>query len=349
MYFLDPESITCALIASKKKGSITMTRTRWGILSTGNIAKKFAEGLTAVEDAELVAVGSRSQEKADQFGDQFKIPRRHAGYEALAADPDVDAIYVATPHPFHMDDTLLCLKHGKAVLCEKPFAINVAQAEKMIAFARRKKVFLMEAMWTHYFPAMAKVRELIAQGAIGEVRLAKADFCFRAKLNPEGRLFNPHLGGGALLDVGVYTLAFAHMVFNKGPASLSSTAHLGQTKVDEQCAMILGYKGGAMAVLTCAVRTNAPHEAVIYGTDGWIRIPPLFWQPDRIVVCRGNKEKELTFPRLGNGYSYEAVEVGRCLRQGKLQSDIMPHAKTLSIMRTMDALRKQWRLKYPGE
>lgn len=325
------------------------TKTRWGILSTGNIAKAFAKGLAAVEDAELVAVGSRSQEKADQFGNEFKVPHRHASYEALASDKDVDVIYVATPHTLHMEDTLLCLKHGKAVLCEKPFAINTAQARKMIAFARKKKIFLMEAMWTHYFPAMAKVRELIASGAIGEVRLMRADFCFRSGLNPEGRLFNPHLGGGALLDVGVYTIALAHMVFGRDPERTMGMTHLGETRVDEQSAMILGYKGGAMAVLTCAVRTTTPHEAIVYGTDGWIKIPALFWQPDKIVLSKGGKEEEITFPRLGNGYSYEAVEVGRCLREGKLESDTMPHAKTLSIMKTMDALRKQWKLKYPGE
>jgi len=325
-----------------------MAKTRWGILSTGSIAKKFAEGLAVIEGAELTAVGSRSQEKADAFGTQFKIPHRHASYEALAADPDVDAIYVATPHTLHMEDTLLCLKHGKAVLCEKPFAIDAAQTKKMISFARRKKIFLMEAMWTHFFPAVAKIRELIAQGAIGEVRLMRADFCFRGGWNPQSRLFDPKLGGGALLDVGVYTVAFAHMVYGRAPAKLSGMSHLGETKVDEQSAMILGYPDGAMAVLTCAVRTSTPHEAAIFGTDGWIKIP-VFWQPDKIIVNHGGKEEEIAFPRLGNGYSYEAAEVGRCLREGKLESDIMPHEKTLAIMRTLDKLRKLGGVKYPGE
>jgi predicted dehydrogenase len=325
------------------------SKIRWGILGTGNIAKKFAEGLAAVEDAELVAVGSRSQDNAHSFGDRFKIPHRHASYEALAADPDVEVIYVATPHPLHMENTLLCLKNGKAVLCEKPFALNTAQARKMVSLARKKKVFLMEGMWMNFFPAIAKMRELITQGAIGEVRLMRADLCFRAGFNPESRLFNPQLGGGALLDVGVYTVAFAHAVFGRAPERITSIPHLGETGVDEQAAMILGYPGGAMAVLTCAVRTNSAHEAMIYGTDGWIRMPPLFWQPDKLIVCKGGKEEEISFKRLGNGFAYEAMEVGRCLREDKIESDIAPHEKTLDIMRTLDKLRKQWDLKYPGE
>jgi predicted dehydrogenase len=324
-------------------------KTRWGILATGNIAHKFADGLQALDDAELVAVGSRSQASADEFGEEYDVPRRHPTYEALAADDEVDAIYVSTPHPFHKENTLLCLEHGKAVLCEKPFAVNADEAEVMLNAAREKGLFLMEAMWTHFFPAMERIRELVAEGAIGEVRMVKADFCFRSGWNPEGRLLNPELAGGGLLDVGVYCIALAQMVYGKAPAQVTGIPHLGETGVDEQAGMVLGYDDGALAVLTCAVRTSTPHEALIVGTDGWIKVPPLFWQPDKIIVASGGEEKEETFERLGNGYSYEAREVGACLREGRLESEVVPHAKTLDIMRTMDKLREQWGLRYPIE
>jgi len=322
---------------------------RWGIIGTGRIAHKFAEGLAALSDAELVAVGSRSEGSAERFGEEFNIPHRHASYEALAHDPQVDVVYVATPHPYHKDNTLLCLRNGKAVLCEKPFAMNSAEVAEMVNCARDRGLFLMEAMWTHCFPAMAKVRELIDGGAIGEVRLLEAKFCFRAGWNPEGRLLNPDLGGGALLDVGVYTVALAHMVFDRSPTRISSMAHIGETGVDEQSSMILGYDGGAMAILTCAIRTSTPHEAAIYGTDGWIEIPPFFWQPDRIILNLGGREEVMTFNRLGNGYSFEAEEVMKCLREGKLESEIVPLERSVAVMDTMDRIRAQWGLKYPME
>ncbi len=324
-------------------------RIRWGIISTGSIAHKFAHGLAALKDAELVAVGSRSKESADRFGEELSVPHRHASYDALAQDPNVDVVYIGTPHPYHKDNTLLCLNNDKAVLCEKPFAINSAEVAEMVACARDRKLFLMEAMWTHYFPAMAKVRELIGEGAIGEVRLLEAKFCFRSGWNPEGRLLDPELGGGALLDVGVYTVALAYMIFDRSPIHITSMAHIGETGVDEQASVLLGYDDGAIANLTCAVRTTTSHEAVIYGTDGWIEIPPLFWQPDRIILNSKGKEETMTFDRLGNGYSFEAVEVMTCLREGKLESEIVPLDRSIAVMDTMDKVRAQWGLKYPME
>jgi len=324
-------------------------KTRWGILGTGAIAHAFAKGLAALPDAELVAVGSRTRESADRFGKEFGVPNRHASYEALAGDAGVEAVYVATPHPFHKENTLLCLEAGKAVLCEKPFAMNSAEAELMVARARDKGVFLMEAMWTHCFPAIRKVRELVAGGAIGGVRIVRVEFCFRSGWNPEGRLLNPHLGGGALLDVGVYTVALAQLILGGEPDRIAAMAHIGETGVDEQSAMILGFDGGAMAVLTCAVRTSTPHEACIFGTDGWIGIPHLFWQPDRIVLHASGRDEEMAFERLGNGYSFEAAEVMRCLREGRLESEAVPTARTLAVMRTLDRVRAQWGLTYPME
>lgn len=322
---------------------------RWGIIGTGNIAKLFAHGLSALPDAELVAVGSRSQASADTFGDQFAIPRRHASYQALAEDPGVDAIYIATPHPLHRENTLQALRAGKAVLTEKPFTINAQEAREVIQFARQQRLFLMEAMWTRFIPAMVRVRELLAQGVIGEPHMLTADFGFRTGFNPEGRLFNPQLGGGALLDVGVYCVSLASMIFGK-PERITSMAHLGETRVDERAAMILGYSGGQLALLSTAIRTNTPMEAIISGSEGQIRIPPLFWKPTHIsVTVHGKEQTEIDLPLVGNGYNYQAAEVARCLREGQTESPVMPLDETLSIVEMMDTIRSQWGLKYPME
>lgn len=320
---------------------------RWGIIGTGNIAKKFATGLKALNDAELVAVGSRTQAAADAFGDQFDVPRRHASYEALAADAEVDAVYISTPHPFHLPNSLLCLENGKAVLTEKPFTMNAREAAELIDFARAKRVFLMEAMWTRYIPIMVRVRELLAAGVIGDVRMLTADFGFRARVNPQGRTFAKELGGGALLDVGIYPLSLASMIFGTAER-VTGMAHLGETGVDENSAMILGYPGGALAVLSTAVRTNTPQIAILNGTEGRITVHSQWWVPQRMTVdVYGKETSEIHMPMAGNGYNYEAAEVARCLRAGLLESDVMTLDETLAIMRTMDEIRAQWGLTYP--
>jgi predicted dehydrogenase len=321
---------------------------RWGILGTGGIAHKFALGLTALDDVEMVAVGSRTQESADKFADEFNIPHRHASYEALVADADVDAIYISTPHPFHKSNTLLALNAGKAVLTEKPFAMNTREAQEMVDCAKQKGVFLMEAMWTRFLPIIVHVRELLASGAIGEPRMLMADFGFRTGFNPQHRLFNPDLGGGALLDVGIYPLSLSSMIFGT-PNRISAVAHLGETGIDEQAAIVLGHAGGQLSSLTTAVRTNTPHEALICGTEGQIRIYA-FWHGTRATLSVNGKEPvEIDMPLHGNGYNYQAQEVARCLRAGKTESETMPLSETLSIMQTMDTIRAQWGLKYPME
>ena len=328
---------------------MTTEKIRWGILGTGNIAHQFARGLTVVDDAELIAVGSRSKESADRFGDEFRVPHRHSSYEALANDPEVDAIYVSTPHPFHKANTILCLEGGKAVLCEKPFALNAAEAEEMIALARRKGLFLMEAMWTRFTPVMVKIRELLAEGAIGEVRMITADFGFRANFDPESRAFKLALGGGALLDVGVYPISLASMILGE-PSKIASTAHLGETGADEQNAVLFTYPEGQIAILASATRTRTPWEAVIMGTDGMIHIPADWWKPQRFTLkVNGKADEAFDLPFTGNGYNYEAMEVGRCLRAGNTESPIMTLDESRSIMQVMDRIRAQWGLVYPTE
>lgn len=322
---------------------------RWGILGLGNIARSFATGLKSVAGAELVAVGSRSQEKAEKFGDEHGAARRYGSYQDLANDPDIDAIYVATPHSLHFEDALLSLNAGKATLVEKPFTLNEEQSSALVQTSREQNVFLMEAMWTRFTPIMGKLRELVKDGAIGELRLVEADFGFRAGLNPEGRLFNPELGGGALLDVGVYTISLASMLLG-APTAVTGLAHLGETGVDEQSAMLLSYAKGELAVLSTAIRTNTVHEANIYGTEGRIRVDSPWWIPKSMTLHRNGKDAEvIDLGYEGNGYNYQAVEVEKCVREGRIESEIMPHHETLSIMKTTDTLRAQWGLKYPQE
>ena len=323
---------------------------RWGIIGTGFIAHQFARGLAVLKDASLLAVASRTKESADKFAEEFGVTHRHVGAEQLAANEDVDVVYVATPNTMHKGNTLSCLNGGKAVLCEKPFCINASEAAEMVELSREKGLFLMEAMWTLCFPTMAKVREIINSGAIGEVRQVHSNFSFRCEWEPDGLLLNPELGGGALLDVGVYNIALAQMVYQREPTRISGMAHLGQTGVDEQSSVTLGYDNGALAVLTSAIRTETSQEAAIYGTDGYIKIPHTFWKPERIIVKTSqDEEREFKFDRVGNGYNYEAAEVMRCLRNGCLESRILPLNTSVAIMRTMDSIRKQWGLVYPME
>jgi predicted dehydrogenase len=235
------------------------------------------------------------------------------------------------------------------VLCEKPFTINAAEARRAIDLARASKLFLMEAMWTRYLPAVVAVRRLLADGAIGDVRMVSADFGYRTGYDPNRRALAPALGGGALLDVGVYPISLASMVLGT-PDRVTGLAELGATGVDEQSAFVLGYPGGQLAVLHTAVRTRTPQDAVIMGTEGLIRIHAPWWVPKALTIDKpGQSPQTMDVPFEANGYNYEAAAVHRCLRAGLLESDVMPLDETLAIMQTMDTLRGQWGMKYPME
>jgi predicted dehydrogenase len=241
----------------------------------------------------------------------------------------------------HKDDSILCLEHGKAVLCEKPFTMNAAEAEAIINTAREKNLFLMEAMWTRFQPAATKLRELLVAGAIGEVRLMQADFGFRTDFDPKSRLFDPALGGGAVLDVGIYPVSYASMVFGGQPTQIHATARLGQTGVDEEAAMLFSYPGGRSAQLACATRLQTAQAATIYGTEGRIQVPE-FFKAERLIISRPNQPDEtLSLPFNGSGYRYQAEEVHRCLRAGQTESPTMPLDETLALMRTLDAVLAQ--------
>jgi predicted dehydrogenase len=249
----------------------------------------------------------------------------------------------------HQENTLTSLRGGKHVLCEKPFTINAAEAQVIIDEARQRKLFLMEAMWTRFIPLMVEVRRLIADGAIGVVRMINSDFGYRTGFREDSRAFDPALGGGALLDVGVYPISLASMLLGT-PDRIVSMAELGKTGVDEQSAFILGYPQGQLAVLYTAVRTSTPQDAVIMGETGMIRVHPPFWIPKKMTLkVAGKDAQELEIPYEANGYNYEAAEVANCVRAGMLESEVMPLDESLAIMQTMDAIRAQWGMKYPME
>jgi predicted dehydrogenase len=322
---------------------------KWGILGLGVIARHFATALASMPGARIAAVGSRSRAKAEAFAAEFGGARAHGSYGELAADPEVEAVYVATPHPMHAANALLCLSHGKAVLVEKPFTLNAREAGEVVALASARRLFLMEAMWTRFFPLMARLRAMVADGAIGDPRMVMADFAYRAPFDPERRHLNAELGGGGLLDVGIYPLSFASMFFG-APEQVTGVAEIGATGVDEQAALALRYGGGRVAAITTGVRTATHHEAWLLGTEGRVRIHAPWFIPRAMTLIRpGRDDEEIVEPFEGNGYQFEAQEVADCLRNGRHESTVMPLDESLQLMRTMDDLRAQWNMRYPGE
>ena len=322
---------------------------KWGILGTGKIAKRFMQAAFYVSDAQVVAVGSREQHTADQFGAQYGVPKRYGSYDALLRDPEVEVVYVATPHTLHAENTLAALQAGKHVLCEKPFTINAQQAEQVIQAARAAGKFVMEGMWTRCFPVVREIVRRIQTGELGEIRYLQADFGFRPEFNPASRLFAPELGGGALLDVGVYPVALAFLVLG-APKQVVSHATLGATGVDELCSMLFLYDNGAQAVLSASLQVEMPKQANICGTLARIQLPAPWWKPSEAYLIRNDGTTEhLLYPYEGDGLQFEIRHVHDCLRQGLTESQWMPLDETLAIMHTLDALRAQWGVRYPLE
>jgi predicted dehydrogenase len=248
----------------------------------------------------------------------------------------------------HKDNTIMCLEAGKATLCEKPFTVNADEADQVVRAARDRSVFCMEAMWSRFVPSMVRLRELLAEGAVGEVRMVMADFGFRTGWSPAGRALNPRLAGGGLLDVGIYPLSLASMILGR-PESVCGLAHIGETGVDEQAAVVLKYPGGCLAVTACGVRTATPQEAWVIGTEGRIHLGPRWWAGGKLTLHAGGRRTCFDVPIKGNGYNYEAEEVMHCLAAGKTESDVMPLDESVELMETMDEIRRQWGLRYPME
>ena len=313
---------------------------RWGIISTGGIASTFAADLAHTDSGSAVAVGSRRAESAEAFGERFGIPNRHDSYEALVEDPEVDAVYVGTPHPMHHEDALLALRAGKHVLVEKPFTMNAAEAEELVSEARQRGLFLMEAMWARFLPHMREVRRLLAEGVLGEIVTVTADHSQWFVQDASHRLFAPELGGGALLDLGIYPVSFASMVLG-APDRVVAMSDPAFTGVDAQTSILLGYESGAHAVLTCTLRALGPTRAAIVGTEGRIEIDGAFYQPTSFsLIPREGEPQRMFDPPAEGGLRHEADEVARCIAAGLTESPEMPLDETVSIMRTMDAVSR---------
>lgn len=323
---------------------------RWGIIGTGQIAKIFAGDIPYANNAELVAVGSRNQATADAFGDRFNVPKRYDSYQALANDPDVDVVYVATPHPGHHEAVLLCVNAGKHVLCEKSFAMNTGEAREMIDAAKASNRFLMEAMWTRFRPLMYKVREIIKSGEIGEVQFVTANIGWTAQFDPEFRLYAKELGGGGLLDAGIYPLSFASMVLGK-PDQVTSVATLGETGVDENAIISMHFPSGAVASVGVTIRSSPVSLGMVCGTRGTILIDHDWHRPTTFTLRKPGQEPQhfdYTLPE-GIGYQFEMDEVERCLRAGKTESDVMPLEETYWLVEIMEKVLRDWGVTYPSD
>ncbi len=322
---------------------------RWGIIATGGIARAFARDLALLPDARLVAVGSRNATTADAFADEFDVPNRHASYQLLVSDPEVDAVYVSTPHPGHYDAAMRAIRAGKAVLVEKPFTIDAAEAGELIDAARAGGTFLMEAMWTRFLPGIARVREILTEGTLGEIVSVTAEHGQWMARDPESRLFKPELGGGALLDLGIYPVSFASMVLGT-PRVVTAVSDPAFTGVDAQTSVILQYQGGAHAVLTTTSYALTGNAGAINGTEARLELAGAFYRPTtfRVIGRDGAVLESYETPVHGNGLRFQAAEVGRCLRAGLTESPLLTLDETLSIMRTMDDIRGQIGLTYPS-
>ncbi len=322
---------------------------RWGIIGSGKIAGRFAGDLQLLPRSEVVAVGSRSAGAAESFGERFDVPRRHVGYEALVADDDVQAVYVATPHPAHHDAAMLAIEAGKAVLVEKPFTLNAAQARSLVDAARANGTFLMEAMWTRFLPHVAEIRALLAGGRLGDLRTVQADHGQSLPTDPAHRINNPELGGGALLDLGVYPVSFASMVLGR-PAAVTARCAMTSTGVDRQTSLVLEHDEGRHAVITTALDVRTPNRASISGSEARIEIDAVWYTPTSYSVIDLDGTTEFRHPRVeGHGIRLQAGEVARAVAEGRTESDVMPLDESISIMETMDEVRRQVGLVYPGE
>ncbi|RLV47573.1 gfo/Idh/MocA family oxidoreductase [Nocardioides mangrovicus] len=332
---------------------------RWGVLATGKIAHTFATDLRLVQGSRLAAVASRSLESAQRFAlehaTEDHTPLAYGSYAELAADPDVDVVYVASPHALHLEHVRMLLEAGKPVLCEKPVTLNAAQAEELIDLARERGLFFMEAMWMACHPLVRHVRERVLAGDFGTPTQLVADLGWLVDLPPTDRMFAPELGGGALLDMGVYVLTFAQLFLGE-PEQLGATAVLDEHGIDLNTAIVGRYPGGAVAALTTTMTGHSPRTATIATDLGLLEFPGPFHHPSQVIWTSyegGRPQQPVKIdppqPVVGAGYGNEAREVVRCLRAGELESPMVPHAQTLAVMRQLDELRGQLGIVYPGE
>lgn len=331
---------------------MTAAPIRWGISSTGRIAASFAAALRRVPDAEIVAVSSRTQERADAFAAEHDIPHAYGSLEAMLEDPDIDVVYIASPHSEHCRDALQAIGAGKPVLVEKPFGLSADQAQQVFDAADQTGVFVMEALWSRFLPAHVRLRELVAEGAIGEVVAVRASFGFPFPPLPDHRLLNPALGGGALLDLGIYSINTAMQLLGP-PDDVSATATIGPTGVDVNTLVSLQFPSGAIASASCSLVGLDPSTATVTGTEGYILLPTSQHCPEYLTVRTleqarsGSDGERIDLPTGGDGLRYQVHEVHDCLRSGRQRSDVMSWQHTLDLMTTLDRARACIGLEYP--
>lgn len=329
-----------------------MNEVRWAILGCGKIARKFASDLQFVKNAKLTAVAARDRATAEKFAKEFPTKHIHGSYQSLVENPEVDVIYVATPHGLHYEHVMLCLKHKKAVLCEKAFALNSKQTKEMISFAKAQNVFLMEALWSKFLPHYQQVMTMLNSKTLGNIKSVLINFGFLPQEPVAPRLYDPALGGGSLLDIGIYNVFFALSILGR-PDEIEASMTPSSTNVDEQCAMLFKYKDGAFAQLFCTFSSNLATEADINGDKGRIRLTTRFYEPSAAVeYYSGNVSTKQIIEvkkESGFGYHYEAQHVTECLMKGLTESPVMKFADTLQLMETLDRIREKANIRYPAD
>ena len=322
---------------------------RWGILGAGKIAKTFTKDILATGH-QVSSVGSRDLAKAQAFASEFGLPAAHGSYDELVNDPDVDIVYVATPHPMHAENAMLALRAGKHVLVEKPFTLNAPEAKAVVDLAREQGLLVLEAMWTRWLPHMVRIREIIASGVLGEVRSIIVDHTQKLSADPSNRINAPELGGGALLDLGVYPISFAWDVFG-APEQVIAMSSPAETGVDQATAVLLTYSGGRTAITFSAANTRGPNRAAIIGTEARIEIDPVWYFVTgfSVIAADGTVLEHFDQPHQTRGMEHQADEAERLIRASLTESDVLPAAETIAIMGTMDKVRRHIGLRYPGE
>ena len=318
---------------------------KWGIVGAGYIANKFAKAIKNVEGTELTAVVSRTEEKCRVFADAYDIPNVFTKIEDMANSDIVDAVYIATPHPFHKPCAEVFLNAKKHVLCEKPVCVNTAQAKELLKCAEENGVFLMEAMWTRFLPAIEEALKIANSGVIGDIRGVRADFCYSITPDEEPKLFENHMAGGSLLDVGVYGLNFAKIFLGDNIKSFKSVADI-DGGVDCHTNILIEYENGAAASVSSAINVCKPSTGYIYGTKGYIEMPR-FYGATELFVNVNEEQQHIKKPCIGDGFEEEIIEACNCIWKGKIQSDIMPMAESIKMLEQMDYIRKQIGLEYP--
>lgn len=319
-----------------------------GILGAGRIAGTLAQTMAGMKTVKLYAIAARSIERAQTFAKEYKAEKAYGSYEELVSDPAVDLVYIATPHSHHAEHAELCINHGKPVLCEKAFTMNASQAEKIIELSRSKGVFLTEAIWTRYMPNRKIINDVINSGIVGKIRVLTANLSYT--MTQKERIVEPALAGGALLDVGVYTLNFAAMHFGTDIERIESSVQMTDKGVDGLESITIFYRDGKMAVLNAGIYTRSDRKGIFYGEKGYIIVENIN-NPQSISVFDDSDRliKKIDVPPQITGYEYELLECEKCLAEGKIESDSMPLADSLYMMKQMDGLRKDWGLVYPQE